>query len=188
MKKYIVLTLFLSTTTLYGQENKMRFGIKLGINSAQQRITAFKSNSPRLITFVAGGIIESPKLQEKLSLQLGIQYSQKGGGESKTSSSSYAKTTLNYLELPLNVLYYPSPKIALGIGPYLAYYLNGKIDGKPYMIDENTSLKQTDSGLSYQLQVEVAKKLHLTLNASSAFSKLYSIRNKTIGVAIIKSI
>jgi len=127
--------------------------------------------------FHLGPTIEIP-LSERISIDGALLYSAKGvkmkESESYMSSSYEYKsnTTLNYLELPLDL----KAKVDVGnivgfgaLGPYFAYALSGKTKDK-MVVDGNSSsettdidfgddgdLKRMDFGLGFSAGVEVGK-------------------------------
>jgi hypothetical protein len=116
---------------------QVSFGLKAGFSAAN---VSSKISPPE-----AGAIVDIP-LADYFSFQPGLFYSSKGykaevmttdinGGEVPITVTSH----LNYLELPLNVLYkvpMGNGKFFGGFGPYLAYGIGGKVKAK----NENTGV------------------------------------------------
>jgi hypothetical protein len=109
-----------------------RFGVNAGVVFASgfekdgNTTTTSKTKTGFTVGFL-GDIV----LTEKFSFQPGINFIQKGGKESSATFgiTLESSTTLNYLELPLNLVYNApagSGYFFAGLGPVLGYGMNGK--------------------------------------------------------------
>ena len=104
------------------------FGVKAGVNLSNISysgggLTVTTSNSTG---FHVGAVADIGF--GNLSLQPGILYSAKGGS-SNDGSGGTAKLTLNYVEVPVNLLYnipVGIGKIFIGGGPYVGLGISGK--------------------------------------------------------------
>jgi hypothetical protein len=122
MKKFLLCTLFfLSASTLFGQAT---FGVKAGLNLAKVNIDATipgfgsaSSSSDNLTAFHAGIYMRAP-LSSSVSIQPELIYSGQGG----TASGSDLK--LDYLNLPIMLLYHANERFNLQAGPQLGYILS----------------------------------------------------------------
>ena len=145
MKKlYLISVLVTTAVTLYGQT--ISFGIDAGLNLTKLSVTSYSppglgisvpvSNS-YLAGYHAGGLVDIKF--GSFSIQPGVLFSTKGGNSSISFSdvilgqtinvSSKIKTTLNYIELPLNFIYRMDAgdgNIFIGAGPYAGIGLSGK--------------------------------------------------------------
>lgn len=131
---------------------QVSFGLKAGFSAANvsSRISPpegdeMKADTKLRPAFHAGAIVDI-SLADYFSFQPGLFYSSKGykaevmttdinGEEVPITVTSH----LNYLELPLNVLYkvpMGNGKFFGGFGPYLAYGIGGKVKAK----NENTGV------------------------------------------------
>lgn len=101
-------------------------------------------------------------VNENLAIQPGILFSQKGSNYEIDPSP---KISLNYLEIPVNIVY-KFPLIAYKFlvfgGPYLAYGINGKanFNGKSNDItwgtnEEENDFKPIDLGLNIGAGIEI---------------------------------
>lgn len=135
MKKQVVLVLLALAGTLstYAQ---VSFGLKAGYNNAGLSVED-GANLSRLSGFHAGGIADI-SLAENFSLQPQLLFIMKGAKQKAYKEtimgveveSPASKTTLNYLELPVNFLYkheVGAGKIFVGAGPYVGFGLSGKV-------------------------------------------------------------
>jgi hypothetical protein len=133
----ILLLLFVAV--LLPVEAQWRFGLKAGLNRSNlvYRWEHHESNSGAAITRFAGGFqIEIP-LDEQWYLHTGPYYSGKGANlfvSDSTMKQDSERVRLNYIELPLMVVYkFPTDKknqFLLSSGFYLGYGFNGTIAWK----------------------------------------------------------
>lgn len=125
MKKILILLLSLSlaATTSFAQ---IRVGLQAG--AVYSSIKA-KSGSISLTSSKFGptaGIIVDVPITENLVFQPAINYVQKG---SKSSEEDYnSKISVNYIEVPLNILYRTSSEggFFVGLGPVISPAISGK--------------------------------------------------------------
>jgi hypothetical protein len=150
MKK-ICLLVFLSGIVSLSMAQSPKFSLIAGINES-----SFNLSNPN--TFTANGYDKSSTSTvsgfqigalvsfdiNRFTIQPGLIYTTKGSNiadlfyqQTTTTNSSITqneqKQTLNYLEIPVNILYnFPVKKVGkffIGGGPYLAYGLSGKGNG-----------------------------------------------------------
>jgi hypothetical protein len=135
---FAVGALCLMSGVLRAQDSNVQVGIEGGLNLAKQ--SSGGSGSTGNLTAFHAGVLVDLKL-DAVTIEPGLFYSVKGGkydaattisdGTTTYSASTSAKLTLNYLELPVNVLYNipvaGSGHLFVGGGPYAAYGLSGKM-------------------------------------------------------------
>jgi Outer membrane protein beta-barrel domain len=165
MKKFFLLCTAALVSGLYTQA-QVTFGLKAGFSAANisskfegdSGIAARKADTKTLPAF-HGGVIVDIALDDQLSLQPGLFFSQKGTKTSSVKTEvmgvtfiTSSTTRLNYLELPVNLLYkhqIGSGKLFAGFGPYLAYGISGKLKvkggGENFSIDQEVKVKFKDS-------------------------------------------
>ena len=194
MKKLILLTVFISTSVIAFAQ--VSFGIQAGANIAFGKIsydgigfpTVF-ANDPKF-GFLGGFLAEIP-IFSKLAFRPEINFIQKG---SKTNTTlpifeENSKITLNYIEIPLNVVYKlpaGNGNFFFGLGPTIAFGISGtnkftnsidptqnknidiKFDGKKNTDNMVDNLEAFDFGANilagYKLQMGVFFKLGYTYN------------------------
>lgn len=115
-------------------ENHIEFGIQSGIQF--QNINGTDANDNDLnndlrIGFNAGVIIAFPVVPE-FYIQSGLLFSLKGATGEETLGGVLMKRNIkiNYIELPIHLLYKPilgNGHLILGIGPYIALGISGKV-------------------------------------------------------------
>lgn len=136
MKKNILSAIaFLTFGFTNAQE--VKFGAKAALNVA--RLTGDVEGVSSLIGFQIGGFAEV-RLSEKFAFQPELMYSTQGVIESSSeefgwdSYSEEFKTKLSYLNIPLMVKYYATPKLSFEFGPQISFLLSAKLD---YSYEEN---------------------------------------------------
>jgi hypothetical protein len=99
------------------------------------------------------GVEADIPVAEEFYFRPGVLYSQKGA---KLDDPDDTKVNIGYIEVPLSFVYKPvlgTGKLILGIGPYLAYGIGGKVksnDGDENIKFENKiSLSEAMSGTPY---------------------------------------
>ncbi len=159
MKKLVfTLTFGLSLLALSSQAQKkadngvLSFGIRAGVNF--QNINGKDANGDKLdyklkTGFNVGANVELP-LADEFYLQPGLLFSTKGH-KSKTVDGS---RSISYLELPINFLYKPvlgEGKLLLGVGPYIAYGIGGKVKftGNGTTINRDVKFKNSVNQIDY---------------------------------------
>lgn len=126
--------------------------------------------------FAAGVNVELP-LSSGFYLQPGIDFRQKGS----ESDATGAKTTLNYIDIPVNFIYKPMVgrgNMVLGFGPYVGFGIGGKVNytnntTTEVKFTENfdgtyptaAQFKRTDAGANLIAGYEFPNNLSLNLNA-----------------------
>lgn len=142
----------------------VKFGIKAGVNLAT--LTSSQSGSTNTTSSTTGyhvGAFAEFDLGG-ISIQPAVLYSTKGGHDESSSSGTSGGTsysfhsvedvTLNYVEVPVNILYnIPVTglgKVFLGGGPYVAIGLSGKDNGTATQtIGNSTTTASGNSTLTF---------------------------------------
>lgn len=151
-----------------------------------------------LLTSIRAGITADIPLAEEFYIGTGLLYSGKGG------KNNGVKTTLSYLQVPVNFLFKPevgTGKLNLGVGPYFAYGVGGKhkttvgnadVSVKAFDDEAGTAkLKRFDAGLGVVAGYELPVGLYLGLNADLGLVNAYdntdngrSWKNTSFGVSV----
>lgn len=142
-----LLILVLSASFAIAQEKaKMSFGILGGVNFQNLNGKAFngdKLENDMLLGFHGGVNVQIP-IAPEFYFQPGLMFSVKGAKNKSASSTSTTK--LNYIEVPLNMVYKASLGngfFMLGFGPYLAYGIGGKVktEGSSLTLEQDIKFK-----------------------------------------------
>lgn len=186
---------FAQLQTLIGEEtinDKVRFGIKVGIAFSNVQTTYSQTYNPGYEKpgfkrgIIAGGYANII-LNKNFIFQPAILMINKGM-EEKNQYSSYP-TNLNYVELPLNLLYNstsPKGSFFIGGGPALSYYT-----GETLFYSGYNELKKLDFGINlltgYEIPIGFSLNIHYTYglpNVSGNKEYIPELKNRSIGLAI----
>jgi hypothetical protein len=185
MKKYIfsILSVLMITGIVTAQD--MRFGVLGGVNL--QNINGKESDGDKLENtlipgFHAGVNILIP-VADEIYFQPGLLFSTKGAEIFDNLFDT--KIRMNYLEVPLNLVYrghLGNNFILLGLGPYLAYALNGNLiigDTKTKLNFDNEVgvftglvMRRFDAGANIFAGYELGSGLFFTLNTQLGLLKI----------------
>jgi len=142
MKKILLGCTFLTLMTAAFSQNA-RFGIQAGTAIASQKAkqSGVSITSDSKVGFTLG-VISDISIAENFTFQPSLNFTQKGSkfNINDGSESMEATQTLNYIDLPLNLLYHAPAgkgKFFAGLGPVVNYGISGK--AKVKMGGESTS-------------------------------------------------
>ena len=128
MKQFLKLSLFVAfcafTTVAFSQ---ISIGVKAGLNLANV-ITDDEDVDPMMLpTFQAGAVVEIG-VTNALAVQTGVSLQGKGFKQEDEIFGETFKTTFNplYLQIPAQLLY-KGNNFFVGVGPYVAFGIGGKI-------------------------------------------------------------
>ena len=130
MKKLILAVLAAGSVFSATAQSKTTFGISGGVNFAKIAVSfdgsSLSASTGTLTSFSAGVFADAP-VSTNVSIQPGLYYTGKGG--SVTADGETYKSKINYIQLPVNVVYnvpVSAGKFFFGAGPYAAIAVNGK--------------------------------------------------------------
>ena len=135
MKKILfTLCLAAAALTTFAQDKSATFGIKAGANFSKFNISVDGSSvsaSTGSLTSFHVGAFGDFKVSDAFSIQPALLFTQLGGKTTleDDDQSIEGKTTLNYLQVPVNAVYWApagSGKFFIGAGPFVGYALSGK--------------------------------------------------------------
>lgn len=116
--------LLLLCCILKAQDNQGVFSLKpsLGLNVCQVHGDSYDGyRKPGIF----GGLAVNARMNEKLSLELGFYFSQKGASKNPNKyDGSYYRLNLNYFDMPLSLRYHVNPRYFITLGPSIAYLIN----------------------------------------------------------------
>ena len=133
-KILILVTMLLFTTTAFSQYSQ--FGVKAGLNLANMTVDG--NNDNNLKYGLHAGIFNRVMITDAFALQPELLYSSKGF-KSKYNEGSIvdaeAKFNLNYLELPVKLVFNLSEDFNFQLGPYVGYLLNANVNTDANVLD-----------------------------------------------------
>ncbi len=166
---FAVIALLFSTAIM--AQSRTTFGIRGGINfyNLNGKNNAGENLENKLKTGFNAGVNAEIPVGIDFYLQPGLLFSTKGAAD----KAGDGKTTISYLELPINFIYKPElgeGKMLLGFGPYLGYginakYKNGSVESDIEFGDQVDELKRFDAGANLLAGYEFNNKLSFQLNA-----------------------
>lgn len=166
--------LFLSCVFILGSTftfAQTHFGLKGGLNLAKLNISVnvpgfgSGSNSSETLTGFHAGVYLSARLSDAISIQPELIYSAQGGG------SSTGDIKVNYLNVPLMLVYHANPRINLHVGPQLGFVLSGTSGGQSIA----NELNPIDFGLGFGLGVEVGSGVSLGFRYNLGLSNIAKV-------------
>ncbi|MEO6916336.1 MAG: porin family protein [Chitinophagaceae bacterium] len=185
MKKILVLIVLLMG--YFSSFAQVRLGLIAGGVFAK---TSGKSSKGR-----AGGYLGAEadlKLGRLVSLRPQLKYIMKG-----ESISSEGKGGYNYLELPVNLVYFiPTTigRLSIGGGPAVAYLMSGSwtaLDGVKEPIDfKYDKVNKLDIGLNAVASLEINRNFFFSVNYTYGFLNVWSAeyvgnnKNRSIGLGV----
>lgn len=191
-----LITIIAITATTSAQ---IRFGIKGGLNLANQSVKYFIAGassplSPDIrVGFHAGVLLDVP-LSKHISIQPNLLFSQKGFKLSSNTTGTFHTGTYNYIELPVNVIYHINEKFSIGAGPYLGYALSGTQSSGFLSVDipfGSGQGRRLDFGLNALIGYEIIDGLVISSNYSLGLANISDdgsspVKNNVIGVSLTK--
>jgi Outer membrane protein beta-barrel domain len=185
MKKYFSLIIISSLFTMGVTAQKTTIGFNAGatLSSYKTKVDNVSSTSDSKTGLTAGVVVDIP-MGKSLSFQPALQFTQKGG---KESMDNYKFTTaLNYMEIPLNVLFKTNSsktRFFAGAGPSMAIGLSGKLkvegDGQSDEADvkfgngDEDDLKSLDFGANVLAGCQFRNGIFLSANYNTSLTNLF---------------
>lgn len=207
--KIIALTTVITFIAFASQAQKTTFGVRAGVN-----FTNLNGDDPNgndldykmKVGFHVGANAEIPVAPE-FYVQPGVLYSLKGA---KVDDAADTKVHVSYIEVPINFLYKPElgdGHLLLGVGPYVAFGVGGKIKNDNGDIDIEFdkevetllqaayTLKRFDAGGNLLFGYEFSNKFSVQLNAQLGLINIapdiksmpnsdYKVKNTSFGVSV----
>lgn len=177
-------TIFVSITVM-AQNQKVKIGVKAGLNISSLAFDENEMNSSSRTGFTAGVMVEIP-LAKNFSLQPELLYSQQGGKTSffdlDVTNSNYKGTLeLNYLNIPLMLKYYVVKGLSVQAGPQIGILLkaNNKYEDNflGYENHESFNLKDYSTGIdtsvNFGLGYQFKDKFYTDLRYNISYSNVF---------------
>lgn len=123
---------------------------------------------------VFGGAAVNARLNEKMSLELGFYFSQKGSRHNPKPDKgdiTYYRLHFNYIDLPLLFRYQLNPKYFAIIGPSVSYLINSSEENQYGMVS-NQPFNKMDVGGSFGLGRKLKDRLYVEVRIYSSFKPI----------------
>jgi hypothetical protein len=180
------------STTMFAMVAKAQesttFGIRAGVNFQNINGKTYddKDLENKLKTGFNVGVNAEIPVAPDFYVQPGVLFTTKGA---KDKNDDDIKVKLSYIEVPINFLYKPAlggGKLLLGIGPYIAFAIGGKVSdaaGKDHDIKFDNKItgaqylqdpyfKRIDMGGNLLFGYELSSKISAQLNAQLGLVKI----------------
>ncbi|MDO8928509.1 MAG: porin family protein [Bacteroidota bacterium] len=185
----IVLILALSASFAIAQEpGKMSFGILGGVNFQNlngKLSSGDKLDNDMLLGFHGGVNVQLP-IAPEFYFQPGLMFAIKGAKNTKTilGSEITDEIKLNYIEVPLNLVYkgaLGNGFVMLGFGPYVAYGISGKevIAGNSFSYEKGVDYNAFDAGANIFVGYEMSSGIFLQLDTQFGMLDIDPSENST---------
>ena len=177
----VLCTLFLSGAAI-AQDQKVKLGIKAGLNMANLSVDESELNSSDKTGFTAGLMVEIP-LAKKFSLQPELLYSQQGSkfsySDAEVSNSNFKSTIkLNYFNIPVMLKYYVTKGLSVQAGPQIGILLKSNNEYQDnflgYDNKENMNLKEYSSGIDTSVNFGLGYQFRDKFYADARYNLSYS--------------
>jgi hypothetical protein len=180
---YFSFLLLLIAGTCIAQKPQLGFtvGTTVSTYKAKADAVSFTSKSKLGLTV---GLTSSLPMGKNLSFQPGLNFVQKGGTFKMEGTKDV--TTLNYLEIPLNLVYsFPSSsgKFFIGAGPSLSFGLSGKdkwdsegqsgTDKIKFGSGEDKDFKTMEASLNFLAGYQFRSGMLLAINYNAGMNNLF---------------
>lgn len=168
MKK-IILTVVVVFAFSFANAQETKFGVKGGLNVANQNYSGDDAPSPSsIIGFHIGGFVEI-KIADKFSIQPELLYSAQGskfnlevpyeGGIYSTENTF----KLSYINIPVMFKYYVAEKFSLEAGPQIGFLVDSKLKtnviGQSVSQDAKDLFESVDFGFNLGVGYDFTKKI-----------------------------
>ncbi len=175
------------STSVFAQN--LNFGLKAGLNlsSATIKIEGEKSDEIKMLPGLVVGAFSDINFAEKLGLEVGLQFEQKGY---KAEEEIYGKTakdkfTVNYLTVPVNLrlnlpvgennLYFlAGPTFGIGLSAKEKVEYDGETETESIDFGDDGGLSRMNIGLLFGAGYELSGKLGLRVTYDLGLSNLVS--------------
>jgi hypothetical protein len=169
-----------------------RFGVAGGVSfsNMKQEIEGLGESQGLYQAGVVFGVLADLPMEKNGSFQAGLNFIQKGVHNKKTigNPNQVTKLTLNYIEVPLNILFrLPKTPLTIGGGPAFAIGTGGNgtitTNGTPVKEDVNfgddidDDFKGLDVGLNGQIAWNLKSGLFVDANYTYGINSLYKYKS-----------
>jgi hypothetical protein len=194
MKKILVATVVLLASTFLTQA-QVRIGVKAGTNlSSQYRGDVGGSELFSLHAFKGYhvGLVAETQLLKNVYLQPQLLFTHKGA-KLNNFEGSYAKIKMNYIDMPVNLVYkipVSFGKLFGGAGPVISYGFGGKIEqnGQSNKLFATNNWKHLDISANATAGIELNNGLFGSVSYQRGMKDIYkgdiNVKNRSISVSV----
>lgn len=129
LTKILFLSLILISASTYTMAQNSRFGLKGGLNLSNMTVEG--NNDQNLKTGFHAGIFNKIGITESFSIQPELLYSAKGfkyNYDNSAIADGETKFNLNYIDLPVKLVFNLSRDFEFQLGPYFSYLAGANVD------------------------------------------------------------
>jgi opacity protein-like surface antigen len=181
MKKIFLATVLFLATSASIQAQLVKFGVKAGVNFANQTGDAF--DAPEIdkegITSYHAGVVAEIKLLDRFAIQPELLYSTQGA--TYKNAGEEFKNELGYLSIPVMAKFYLTDSFSLEVGPQASFLLSEK-DNVNFE-DAETFEFGVNAGLGYKLTENFFVQGRYGLGLTDA-SKNADVKNSTVQLSV----
>jgi hypothetical protein len=192
MKKIILSTvLVLAFGFTYAQ--KAQFGIKGGLNIANQNFVGTGAPSTSALMGVNLGFFVGIKVDDKFVIQPEILYSMQGTKLNWLSDGVTINSfKLAYINIPVMAKYYATKNFSLEAGPQIGFLtsakVNGTSNGTTVDVDAKNFYNSTDFGINFGVGYDFTKKISAGIRYNLGLSNVGSNEFVSDGDKITNSV
>jgi hypothetical protein len=156
IKKMMIVVAFSLVVAGARAQTRARVGLCLGLNESSYR-ESFQSSefTSDWKTGVHAGLFGELPLSRRFSLEADLLYSQKGGVDPGDSMAPKITLRLNYLDLPVLLDFYLTPRLAIEAGPEMGLLLAARAHSGNYTATIHDVYRSFETGVAggvfYQL-------------------------------------
>lgn len=128
LRKYLAMIAFFTLPSFAAQAQiDFKLGIKGGVNFAN--LSSSETNSNKVLTGINFGVFARLPISQSFALQPEMYFTSKGSQQTYQNAftEGTAKFELNYIEIPVLLIYDLTNNFNLQIGPYASYLVSSNV-------------------------------------------------------------
>jgi hypothetical protein len=136
LSKILLLSLVLSSFSLYTFGQKSQFGFKGGLNLSNMTVEG--NDDSNLKAGFHAGVFNKIGITESFSIQPELLYSAKGfklNYDESEIADGETQFNLNYIDVPVKLVFNLSPDFEFQLGPYFSYLASANVDTDAEVLD-----------------------------------------------------
>ncbi|NDP27781.1 MAG: PorT family protein [Flavobacterium sp.] len=178
MKK-IILSVVLVLVFGFANAQKAQFGIKGGLNVANQNFVGAGAPSTSTLVGVNVGLFVDIKVADKLVIQPELLYSMQGTKLNWLNDGATINSfKLAYINIPVMAKYYAAKNFSIEFGPQIGFLtsakVNGTANGQTVDVDAKQFYNSTDFGINFGAGYDFTKKVSIGMRYNLGLSNVGS--------------